>query len=151
MKKTSRPSFLAAIVAGRKKKRTTNTPIEFLARQKIFCLKNQFTVLDKFVAISIISQRRTIKPVFLNERKQTNRVRPVLNVDMVCFLGSFYSPTIKLLGFHFNAQRTVRYAFCRSRPSTKTVWIVPHKFHLVQKIYCTIPHKYTVVWKFLYD
>ena len=73
-KKTSRPFFLPAIVAGRKKKRTTNIPIENPARRKIFRSKNQFAVSDKFVAISIILQRRTRKPVFLNERKRTNRL-----------------------------------------------------------------------------
>ena len=64
LKKTSRPSFLPAIVAERKEKRTTNIPIENPAQRKLFCLKNQFAVLDKFVAISIILQRQTRKTVF---------------------------------------------------------------------------------------
>ena len=74
LKKTSRPFYLPEIVAERKEKRTTNIPIENPTRRKIFCLKSQFAVLDKFIAISVISQRRTRKPVFLNERKRTNRV-----------------------------------------------------------------------------
>ena len=63
-KKTSRPFFFPAIVAGRKEKQTTNIPIENPVRKKIVCLKNKFAVSEKFVAISIISQRRTKKPFF---------------------------------------------------------------------------------------